>query len=88
MRLIIEYTETDGYTYSHNISKPVIYKSAEDLMVDFENKCKYFCSNSPYKFTIGGATFNAADFFIKGEYIEPTFYTLDEWYEQYIEDEQ
>lgn len=36
MRLVIHYTVGDGYTYSCDITTPVVYESAEKFLVDLE----------------------------------------------------
>jgi hypothetical protein len=82
MRLIVEYQDSNGYTFSNTVSKPVIYKSAEDFIVDFEAKCK---SSNVYEFTIGGARFMVSNFIILDEFYPPDVYTLDEWYEQNVQ---
>lgn len=39
MRLILEYSEGDGYTYCCTNTFPIEYDSAEQLLVDIEHAC-------------------------------------------------
>lgn len=39
MRLVIEYSEGDGYTYCCTNTFPIEYESAEQLLVDIEHAC-------------------------------------------------
>ncbi len=42
MRLVIEYTEGDGYTYCCTNTHPIEYESPEQLLVDLEQACLDF----------------------------------------------
>ena len=81
-RLVLEYAESDGYTYSYTRTVPIMYESAEALIVDFEEKCQGCRTNGEHKFTIGGIEFNTSNFFEDGEYYEPVIRTVDEWFEK------
>jgi hypothetical protein len=83
IRLVLEYAESDGYTYCYTRTVPIMYESAEALIVDFEEKCIGSRTNGELKFTIGGIEFNTSNFFDDdGEYDEPVIRTVDEWFEK------
>jgi hypothetical protein len=82
IRLVLEYAESDGYTYCHTRTKPIVYESAEALIVDFEAKCRGSRINNELKFTICGIEFDTSNFFDDGEYYGPYIRTVDEWFEK------
>lgn len=79
MRLVIEYSIGDGFTYSSVVSRPIVYESAESFLEDFESACLE-AYNSNDKFCVGGLTFNTYDFFFDDEFFAPDVSTVDEWY--------
>jgi hypothetical protein len=86
MRLVIEYGDSDGCTYSCNVTVPVVYESAEAFAVDFEKFCKDVYSkgfpggyiNDGNKFA--GTTWDPIYFFEDGVYYAPSISTVDEWF--------
>lgn len=81
MRLVIQYTHGDGYTWSCENTVPVVYESAEDFAVDFEHWCKEFKDHSSlYGMNFAGQEFTPADFFEDGEYYPPGIMTVDDWF--------
>jgi hypothetical protein len=91
-RFVIEYTVSDECTYSCTVTLPIEYKSAEDLIVDFEAAATKAMNLNYFdrEFVLGGITFNAGDFFEqdvssgseqpKSTYFGPTILTIDEWF--------
>jgi hypothetical protein len=83
VRLIIEWEDTDGATYSCRRSVPVSYDSAEAFAVDFEAACK---ANQQTRrpgidtFKFGGQDFWGPMFFEDGEFVMPSINTVDEWF--------
>lgn len=87
MRLVIEYQVGDGYTYSCDVTVPVVYESAEAFIVDFEKFCKDIhakgyegYSSNGYKFA--GTTWYPDNFFEDGVYYAPKISTVDEWFKE------
>jgi hypothetical protein len=78
---IIAYCCSDGYTYSCSTAVPVMYKSLEALIVDFETTIKDSYENHNRCVALGGVDFDVDDFYGGGHYNEPDFYTVEQWYE-------
>jgi hypothetical protein len=76
MRLILEYSDSDGCTYSCTVTLPVVYESGEALLVDFEK----LCEGNKGDFMFAGMEFQSHTFFEEGVYYAPTVYTVDEWF--------
>lgn len=87
MRLIVEYTVGDGYTYCATVTVPVVHESPEAFIVEFEEKCSLaYSSDDGGEFTVGCQEFNAGDFYERtdfGEYVyfSPRIMTVDEFFE-------
>lgn len=84
MKLIIEYNETDGCTYSCTNTLPIEYESPEALAVDFEAECKRAYEQCPAgygDFWVSNRQFNTSSFYDQGVYYPPSFYTFDEWFD-------
>jgi hypothetical protein len=86
MRLVIEYSVGDGYTYSCDVTVPVVYESAEAFAVDFEKFCKDLESSgkvcSLYGDVFAGQEWDVSSFFEDGVYYAPRISTVDEWFEE------
>jgi hypothetical protein len=85
MRLVIQYTTGDGYTWHAQNTVPVVYESAEAFLVDFEEivKAKFASHDwrtSTFEFELGGQKFDYTDFIQEGEYYAPEIMTIDEWF--------
>jgi hypothetical protein len=86
MRLVIEYNDSDGCTFSCDVTVPVVYESAEAFAVDFEKFCKEIhakelagdYSSSLVKFA--GKSWGTSYFFEDGVYYAPSISTVDEWF--------
>ena len=81
MRLVIEYTAGDRYTWHATITVPVEYESAEAFAVEFEQACRE-CPARHYDFKFAGHTWEVCDFIIDGAYYPPEIFTVDEWFAQ------
>jgi hypothetical protein len=86
MRLVIEYHDGDGCTYSCDVTVPVVYESAEAFAVDFEKFCKDIKSsgkgNSLYGDSFAGQKWDVSGFFEDGVYYAPRISTVDEWFRE------
>ena len=83
MRLVIEYHDGDGCTYSCNVTVPVLYESAEAFAVDFEKFCMDIKSSGKYSLygnSFAGQEWDASFFFEDEVYFPPNIYTVDEWF--------
>lgn len=80
MRLVLEYTESDGCTYSFTTTLPVEFESAEALAVEFEEKMKKARQNNECDVTFAGHEFYCGAFFENGKYYPPAILTIDEWF--------
>lgn len=80
VRLVIDYGVSDGCIYFCRSTVPVLYKSAEDFVVDFEAWCKARPHATEGQFA--GTTFAPYDFFEEGVYCAPEVMTVDEWFAQ------
>lgn len=83
-RLIVEWTDSDGCTYSCTNTLPVLYESAEAFAVEFEAWCKINASAVPVRraSTFAGQDFEAYHFFEEGVYSPPRVYTVEEWFQE------
>ena len=85
MRLVIQYHDGDGCTYSCDITVPVVYESAEAFAVDFEKFCKDIKSsgkgNSLWGNSFAGQNWDVFSFFEDDVYYPPQIYTIDEWFD-------
>jgi hypothetical protein len=86
MRLVIEQTVGDGYTWHATNTSPVEYESAEAFAVEFEEACKEARVQAKQstrhwvEFTFAGREWDADDFFEEGVYYPPEILTVDEWF--------
>lgn len=86
MRLVIEYTVGDGYTWSGTDTIPVEYESAEAFAVDFEREVKSRMSKMTQEFYMGNTVFYADNhsYYSESEklriYDAPNIFTVDEWF--------
>jgi len=79
IRLVIEYTVSDGCTFSCTNTVPLMYESGEAFLVDFEEWClnhKLQSGNDSFS----GQDFYAGYFFENGTYCPPAVYTVDDWF--------
>lgn len=81
MRLVIQYSYGDGYTYWATDTVPVLYASPEEFMVDFEKACKEAYEGSRWQFEFAGQQWECCSFYEDGEYQHPSILTVDEWFE-------
>jgi hypothetical protein len=70
---------SDGCTYSCTCDIPFLYESAEAAIVDFELICK----PNTGEFTWATHPLHSDNFYYAGQYQEPEFYTLQEWWEKF-----
>lgn len=89
MRLIIEYTATDGYTFWNTITVPVVHESPESFIVEFDEKCKAAFASGTGSFMVsGGGEFDVDCFYERDEdireplYTPPRVMTVDEFFER------
>lgn len=91
MRLVIEFTAGDGYTYSCTETVPVEYESAEAFAVDFE-KAVQDSYDSPannfgefmfagHKWRNDNHGYHQSDSPYFWMYDAPNIFTVDEWFE-------
>lgn len=81
-RYVLVYQLSDGYSYSFDETVPILYESAEQLLIDVEEFCKV-----GKEFEICGHLFDPNDFSSDGKFYAPDIYTLDEWFDNYYEGE-
>ena len=82
-RYVMQYTVSDGYTYSFTHTVPIVSElQLEDLPAAF----LVAVDENDGDFSFGGQEFASYDFyessFISGTstYIEPVFMTIDQWF--------
>ncbi len=93
MRLVLLYTIGDGCTFSCDEVIPLVYKSAEDAFVDFEDEFYAAYDAKVGQFVFCGRTFNTEDFLPafmydgrggllppKRGFNPPEILTVDEWF--------
>lgn len=78
-RFILSYEISDGCTYSFTETVPILYESAEQLIIDFEELCT---KKNAKAFRICGHEFEPYVMFENGKYYGPRIYTVDEWFAQ------
>ncbi len=87
MRLIVEYTSTDGYTFWNTITVPVLHESPESFIVEFDEKCHAARASDESSFIVSGAgEFDVSNFyeavdFSEPLYVPPRVMTVDEFFE-------
>lgn len=86
MKLVVVYTDTDGYTYSCQRCIPVDYVSAENFLVEFEEACKQAFASRVWEFQFGGHTWDVTSFMVEGRYYDPHVYELEDWFDKYSKD--
>lgn len=84
MRLVMEYTATDGYTFWVTTSHPFIYDSAEAAIVDLEEIIEKTNSAEDYNttFVFAGMKLCTTYFYSDGIMELPNILTIDEWFSQ------
>ena len=83
MRLVVEYSEGDGCTYSCTNTEPIEYESAEAFAVEFEQFCLDNKDHDPWCLKMfADKEWDVSVFFFKGKYYPPTIMTVDEWFNQ------
>lgn len=82
-KLVVTYTEGDGYTWSAEATVPLEYESPEQFLCDFADKLAEISNSLELGFTfkLAGAVFDATNFIIDGKIYLPTVETLNEWFE-------
>lgn len=83
MRLIIEYTVGDGFTYSATNTVPVVYESAEAFIVDFEAFVKdKVAKKDVFNLSrFAGRDWDMTDFHVYGSgFFWPQVYSVDEFF--------
>lgn len=89
MRLVIEYTVSDGCTYSATNTLPIEYESAEAALIDFESMATELMAKSREtgdfsNLHFGGQEFVVYDFYEDGKFYAPTILTVDEWFNRIL----
>jgi hypothetical protein len=80
VRLVVEYNDSDGCTYSCTMTKAVVYESAEAFAVDFEAWCNKHKGEFHPGQKFAGVIFSPSSFFEEGVYYGPNVMTVDEWF--------
>jgi hypothetical protein len=81
MKLVLLYTNTDGYTYSCDVVRPIEYDSPEQAIVDFEAAARESRERKGVSFKFAGFTFDQTDFFYhKDRFDPPEFLTINQWF--------
>lgn len=79
-RLVVEYQNSDGYTFSCTVTVPVEYSSLADFRNDFEIAAIKAYTNQQEEFHVGKYKFPIWSAVENGEYYEPSIQTLDQWF--------
>ena len=87
-KIVMLYTDGDGYTYSCDVAQPIFYASCEQALIDFEKLVtdarKAYLTNNDWRLSrfdfAGLKGFDQSDFFIDGTLYLPEFLTVDEWF--------
>jgi hypothetical protein len=83
MKIVMCYTDGDGYTYSCDVALPIEYESPEAALVEFEIACKA-ARYERREFRFGGHLFYPETFFWRDtspdRFDPPDFLTVDEWF--------
>ncbi len=89
MKLILEYQESDGCTYSCTNTHPIEYESAEALSVALEKAMRKGLDERVGEVQFAGFNFYPPRFFYVDTstkamvYDEPHIWTIDEWFDHY-----
>lgn len=79
-RIVVEYQNTDGFTFSCTTSVPVEYSSMEEFKRDFELAAIKAYVDQKSEFIVGKYKFPIQAAVDDGEYYEPSILTLDQWF--------
>ncbi len=82
MKIVLQYTETDSYTYWEKVNLTFEYVSPEISLNDFETALETAIADDLENFRFAGHEFAKRDFYKKNVKILPDMFTLDEWFEQ------
>ena len=84
MKLVLEYQQSDGCTYSCTNTLPIEYESAEGLSVDIEAAMRKAHADCKGDITFAGHVLDVGSFFYHTDaglqYDEPRIFTIDEWF--------
>lgn len=80
IRIVMEFTEGDGCTYSCTHTLPIMYESCEAALVDFDAAILHAKKNDISQVRMFGEMFWVYTFFDEGQYFSPDFMTVDEWF--------
>lgn len=89
MKLVVQYTTGDDYTWWATVTVPIEYESEEALLVDLEEHCKKLVAafnTGDYKTRSSLEIFHGLcveNFVEKGIFFPPEIYTLDVWWEKF-----
>lgn len=85
MRLIMEYTVSDGCSYCYDVVTPIEYESEESFILDFESALDKAISAKKAHFYIVNSTYNVDDHTYYDSSILkknlPNISKLDNWFE-------
>lgn len=79
-RFVMQYENTDGYTYWCTVTIPVKYISLSDFKRDFELAAIKAYLDSSDEIKVGTMSFPIRAGLDDGEFVPPTYFTLDEWF--------
>lgn len=90
MKLVLEHSIGDGYTWNVTAHVPFEYESKEKFLYDLMSKCIECVDAQAYSFKFLGIDFKPTDFGYfeypekrKGyDFYHAFIYTLDEWFEK------
>ena len=84
MQLVLEYQQSDGYTYSCTNTLPVEYESVEALAVDLEAAMRKAHDECEGDITFAGHQLDVGSFFYNTDeglqYDDPRIFTIAEWF--------
>jgi hypothetical protein len=80
VRFIIQYQNTDGYTFFCTETRPVEYSSIPEFLNDFELAAIKAYTQDLDTISVGRYTFPINAGIEDGEYYAPQTITLDEWF--------
>jgi hypothetical protein len=93
MKLVVTYTDSDGCTYSCDMTKAVEYESEEAFAVHFEEAVKKARDEKKYEMEFAGHSWYVQQFFYQAGkqrditvYDPPYVYTLEDWWEHHKKD--
>lgn len=83
MRLILQYSVSDGCTYSFTVTEPVVYESKEVLVTHLTELCKAKIKSpmTELHFINGQVSIDISDLIVNGKYYLPDILTIDEYFE-------